>query len=84
MIEKYKRYFPAAGAIVFLIFCWLTFYTVRETQFVLITQFGRPLYTVADAGLHGKWLFQTATYFDRRLRVYNLCSLAHSRPETLR
>jgi len=71
MIERYRRYSPAVGAIAFLVFCWLTFYTVRETQFVLITQFGRPLYTVADAGLHMKWFFQTATYFDRRLRVYN-------------
>lgn len=71
MIEKYRRYFPAAGIAAFLIFCWLTFFTVRETQFVLITQFGRPLYTVADAGLHVKWFFQTATYFDRRLRIYN-------------
>jgi membrane protease subunit HflC len=71
MIDKYRRYFPAAGVLAFLVFCWLTFYTVRETQFVLITQFGRPLYTVADAGLHAKWFFQSANYFDRRLRVYN-------------
>jgi membrane protease subunit HflC len=44
---------------------------VRETEFVLITQFGRPVYTVADSGLHVKWPFRTATYFDRRLRIYN-------------
>jgi membrane protease subunit HflC len=71
MIDKYRRYLPAAGIIAALVFCWLTFYTVRETEFVLITQFGRPLYTVADAGLHAKWFFQSSTYFDRRLRVYN-------------
>ena len=70
-LEKYKRYFPAAGALVVLVLGWLTLYTVRETQFVLITQFGRPLYTVTDAGLHAKWFFQSANYFDRRLRVYN-------------
>ena len=52
-------------------FVYLTFYTVRETEFVLITQFGRPLYTVSDAGLHMKWFFQTANYFDRRLHIYN-------------
>ncbi|HEV2690597.1 MAG TPA: protease modulator HflC [Bryobacteraceae bacterium] len=69
--EKYRRYLPAAGALVFLVFCWLTFFTVRETQFVLVTQFGRPLYTVTDAGLHVKWFFQSANYFDRRLRVYD-------------
>ena len=44
---------------------------MRETEFVLVTQFGRPLYTVTDAGLHMKWFFQSSTYFDRRLRVYN-------------
>jgi len=50
---------------------WRTFYTVQETEFILVTQFGRPLYTVADAGLHLKWFFQSATSFDRRLRIYN-------------
>jgi membrane protease subunit HflC len=48
-----------------------TFFTVAETQFALVTQFGRPLYTVGGAGLHVKWAFQSETYFDRRLRVYN-------------
>ena len=70
-LEKYRKYFPAAGVIGGLLFLWLTFFSVRETEFVLVTQFGRPLYTVTEAGLHMKWLFQTATYFDRRLRVYN-------------
>ena len=69
--EKYKRYLPFAGALAFLILCWLTFFTIRETEFVLITQFGRPLYTVTDAGLHMKWFWESATTFDRRLRVYN-------------
>jgi membrane protease subunit HflC len=71
IIDKYRRYLPATGVVAFLVFCWLTFYSVRETEFVLITQFGRPLYTTTDAGLHAKWFFQSSTYFDRRLRVYN-------------
>ena len=50
---------------------WLSLYTVSETQFALITQFGKPVGTVTDAGLHVKWFFQSATYFDRRLRVYD-------------
>lgn len=69
--EKYKRYFPAAGGLVIAALLWLTFFSVRETEFVLVTQFGRPLYTVTSAGLHAKWFFQSATYFDRRLRIYN-------------
>ena len=44
---------------------------MRETEFVLVTQFGRPIYTVTDAGLHVKWPWWSSTYFDRRLRVYN-------------
>ena len=71
MPQKHKRYLPAAGALAFLVFCWLTFFTVRETEFVLITQFGRPMYTATDAGLHMKWFFQSSNYFDRRLRVYD-------------
>jgi modulator of FtsH protease HflC len=71
MLERYRPYYPAALAVAGLILVYLTFFTVRETEFVLVTQFGRPLYTVSDAGLHMKWFFQSATWFDRRLRVYN-------------
>ena len=73
MGENSKRaaYKRIGVAIAVLLFLWLTFFTVRETEFVLITQFGRPLYSVQDAGIHMKWFFQTSTYFDRRLRVYN-------------
>jgi membrane protease subunit HflC len=71
MLERYRKYFPAAGAVALLLLLYLTFFTVRETEFVLITQFGSPIRTVTEAGLHAKWPFQSATYFDRRLRVYN-------------
>jgi membrane protease subunit HflC len=71
ILERYRKYFPAAGGLAAIVLVWLSLYTVRETDFVLITQFGRPLYTVSDAGLSAKWFFQSATYFDKRLRVYN-------------
>jgi membrane protease subunit HflC len=70
-MERYRKYLPATGAAAVLLLIWLTFFSVRETEFVLVTQFGKPLYTVADAGLHVKWPFQSAAYFDRRLRIYN-------------
>ena len=57
-----------------LALAWLLYaslLTVRETEFVLITEFGRPVRTIADAGLHLKWPHRWATAFDRRLRVYN-------------
>jgi modulator of FtsH protease HflC len=69
--ERYQKYVPAAGMVLALLLLWQTFYAVRETEFVLITQFGKPMYTVTDAGLHAKWFFQSSTFFDRRLRVYN-------------
>jgi membrane protease subunit HflC len=69
--QRYRRHYPAAAAAAIVILLWLSLFPVRETEFVLVTQFGRPLYTVTEAGLHAKWFFQSATYFDRRLRIYN-------------
>ena len=69
--DKYKKYYPAAGAITLLLLIYLTFFSVHETDFVLVTQFGRPVRTITDAGLHMKWFFQTNLYFDKRLRIYN-------------
>ncbi len=70
-IDRFRKHTRILGGLAALLFLWLTFFSVRETEFVLITQFGRPLYTVSDAGLHMKWFFQTSNYFDKRLRVYN-------------
>jgi modulator of FtsH protease HflC len=68
LIRKYSRILYGFIAVLLL---WLIFFTVPETESVLVTQFGKPLYIVADPGLHVKWPFQTATRFDRRLRIYN-------------
>jgi membrane protease subunit HflC len=70
-MERYKKYYPMAVAVIALVFLYTTFFSVRETEFVLITQFGRPIRTITEAGLHAKWFFQTSIFFDRRLRVYN-------------
>jgi modulator of FtsH protease HflC len=66
-----KKYLGLASTAVLLLALYLTFFSVRETEFALVTQFGRPLYTVTEAGLHAKWPFQNALRFDRRLRIYN-------------
>jgi membrane protease subunit HflC len=66
-----KWYILAAISLAVIILSYRTFFPVKETEFVLVTQFGRPLYAVTSAGLHAKWAFQSATYFDRRLRIYN-------------
>jgi membrane protease subunit HflC len=50
----------------------LSFFTVSQTQIVLITQFGQPVRVIEDPGLHFKIPFvQTAIPFDRRLLDYD-------------
>jgi modulator of FtsH protease HflC len=71
MLERYRKYYPAAGVLAGLILLYLVFFQVRETEFVLITQFGRPIETVTEAGLHMKLPWRSSTYFDKRLRIYN-------------
>jgi len=66
-----KKHYLVGGALAFVLLAWLTFFSVRETEFALITQFGRPVRTITGAGLNVKWFFQSATFFDRRLRVYD-------------
>ncbi len=66
-----KKKILAAAIAGGLVLVYLTFYTTRETELALITQFGRPVRTVVNAGLHAKWPFQSMLRFDRRLRVYN-------------
>ncbi len=49
----------------------LSFFTVSQTEIVLITQLGQPVRVIADPGLHFKIPFvQTAIAFDRRLLDY--------------
>jgi membrane protease subunit HflC len=65
-----KKYFIVAAALGSLLL-YLSLYSVRETEFALVTQFGRPVRTVSSAGLHAKWPFQSILWFDKRLRIYN-------------
>jgi membrane protease subunit HflC len=44
---------------------------VDETEVVIITQFGRPVRTVEEAGLIFKAPYQSALRFDRRLQMYD-------------
>jgi membrane protease subunit HflC len=49
----------------------LSFFTVSQTEIVLITQLGQPIRVIDDPGLHAKIPFvQTAIPFDRRLLDY--------------
>lgn len=69
LLERYRK--PLIGAAV-LVLAWSALFTVRETEFALVTQFGKPIRTVTDAGLKLKVpLLHQVQLFDRRLRVYN-------------
>lgn len=43
---------------------------VDETQYVYVTQFGRPLRLHCEPGLAVKWPYQGLRRFDRRLQIY--------------
>jgi len=59
----------AIGVIAFVI--WRSFVAVDETEFAIVTQFGKHVATLRDAGLHPIWPFQSVTRFDRRMQLYD-------------
>jgi membrane protease subunit HflC len=54
-----------------IVLVWLSVFTVPETEFAIVTEFGRPVRTIARAGLHVRWPYQGLLRFDRRVRIYN-------------
>lgn len=66
-----RRYRPAAIIAGALLLAWLSVFTVPETEFAIVTQFGRPVRTITAAGLHAKLPYRGVLRFDRRLRIYN-------------
>jgi modulator of FtsH protease HflC len=66
-----KTKYALVASLLALLLTYRCFYSVRETEFALVTQFGRPVRTVSSAGLHVRWPWQTTLWFDRRLRIYN-------------
>jgi modulator of FtsH protease HflC len=65
----------AAAAFVLAIVIGSSLFTVDQTEQVLITQFGQPVRSITEPGLHAKIPFvQTAITFDRRLLDYEVPS----------
>src|SRR5919201_5597414 len=67
----------AAAVAVALVGLGSSFFTVDRTEFVYLTQFGKPVATFdgeTDAGLHFKlpWPVQAVQRLDRRLQVFDL------------
>ncbi len=68
-----SRYLVAsfAGLLLVLVVLNLSFFTVSQTETVLITQLGEPRQVITTPGLHLKLpLIQTANPFDKRLLDY--------------
>jgi len=61
----------AALALVALTMLYRTAFTIDETQFAVVTQFGKPVRTITTAGLKLKWPWQSLLSFEKRLMVYN-------------
>jgi membrane protease subunit HflC len=60
-----------ALVVVALIILLRTAFTVDETQFAIVTQFGKPVRTITGAGLKLKWPWQSLLTFEKRLMIYN-------------
>jgi membrane protease subunit HflC len=62
--------------LVALLLAWHALVIVDETQYVLLTEFGRPVAIYGDepgeTGPHAKWPWQTAQAIDRRIQIREL------------
>jgi membrane protease subunit HflC len=66
-----KIFAIAALALIALILLMRTLFAVDETEYAIVTQFGRPVRTLTEAGLKAKWPWQSLLTFEKRLLVYN-------------
>jgi modulator of FtsH protease HflC len=72
MRERTRKFLTiAALALVALTTLYRTVFTIDETQFAVVTQFGKPVRTITAAGLKLKWPWQSLLSFEKRLMVYN-------------
>ena len=72
MKERTRKFLTiAALALVALTLLYRTAFTIDETQFAIVTQFGKPVRTITTAGLKLKWPWQSLLSFEKRLMVYN-------------
>jgi membrane protease subunit HflC len=66
-----------AGGILLVLIGYSSFFTVDRTEYVYLTQFGRPIATfdgLDEGGLHWKWPWpiQSVARLDRRLQYFDL------------
>jgi membrane protease subunit HflC len=72
MQERTRKILSITSLIVIALVVLLrAIFTVDETQFAIVTQFGKPVRTITSAGLKLKWPWQSLLTFEKRLMVYN-------------
>ena len=72
MSERTRKFLTIATlSLVALTLLYRTVFTIDETQFAVVTQFGKPVRTITTAGLKLKWPWQSLLSFEKRLMVYN-------------
>ncbi|MGA1823689.1 MAG: protease modulator HflC [bacterium] len=70
-MQKKKGWIILLSAIAIIILFLLCFYIVDETQYTILTFFGKPIATVQEAGLYTKTPLHTTVSFDKRLLIYD-------------
>ena len=75
MMTRSRRVFASALTLLMLAIIALSVATVDETEYILVTDFGRVAAVYGDAanesGLHLKWPWQKTLSVDKRLRVFD-------------
>ncbi|MCD1653585.1 protease modulator HflC [Treponema zuelzerae] len=71
--KKGVALFPITAAVVILIFSGSIVFTVDQSEYAVITQFGRVVRAITEPGLNWKWPIpvQNLQRFDNRLKIYS-------------
>lgn len=60
-----------AAAVILALLAWRSLVALDQSQYGIVTEFGRYVATLREPGLHLKWPYQSVLLFDRRLQLYN-------------
>ena len=75
MTLRHRRLLALVALAIALVLIVSSVFFVDETQYVLVTRFGRVVRVLddpqSDPGLHLKWPFESVRRFDRRLQLYD-------------
>jgi len=63
--------FTIFAIIIILVLGLFCLFICDETEFVIVTLFGKPVRTVSQPGLHFKTFLHSTTRFDKRLLIYD-------------